>query len=246
MSDIFASAKSVLRRANHHIADLETAIKTTAPRQPYAYSTELDSQTGHYLHVLTFSESFSDDTSCILFDAINNLRASLDQMTFAVAHRHRGGNKIAYFPFAKDLVHWPNKINGLKNDLPPQVRTLFETFKPYKGGCNTLWALNELANTKKHAILSPVSFGQAKITYHEPNMPPITWAPPAIGSEAKIIFYRSIDPPNRHPNIEIAYGIVIEHPEPILQSQPPIALLNAMSGIVQNILMATEAECRII
>jgi hypothetical protein len=101
MSDIFSSAKSVWRRANHHIADLEVAIKSTAPSRPYTYSAERDKQTGDYLHVLRFSESFSDDASCILFDAINNLRSALDQMTYSVANKHRGGNKPAPFPFAK-------------------------------------------------------------------------------------------------------------------------------------------------
>jgi hypothetical protein len=165
-------------------------------------------------------------------------------MTFAVVDKYRGGKKVAYFPFAKDVIYWPDKIKGLKNDLPAQIIAVFESFKPYKGGCNALWAINELANTQKHAILVPVGFGQARITYHEPNMPEITYAPPAIGSKTKIVFYRSAEPFNRHPNIEIAYSVVIEHPEPILQSQPPVGLLNTMSGIVQRILMCTEAECR--
>jgi hypothetical protein len=155
MQDIFASAKSVLSRAKHHIADLETTIKVFTPDKPYTHAIERDSQTGDYLQVLIFSESFSDDISCIMFDAVNNLRACLDQMTYAIAMRHRPGrnaDKFVPFPFASDLNHWLNRTNGLKDDLPTQVRTLFGSFKPYKGGNNTLWAMNKLANTKKHAI----------------------------------------------------------------------------------------------
>ncbi len=246
MTDIFRSAKSVLSRANHHIADLENAIKVFSPDKPYTHSVEHDLETGHYVHVLRFSESFSDDISCIMFDAVNNLRASLDQMTYAIAVKHRGApEKWAYFPFAKDAHHWPNRINGLKNDLPPEITAIFDRFKPYKGGNDTLWALNEIANTKKHAILVPVDFGSAKITLHtESHMPDITLAPPFLAKETELIIYRSPDPPERHPNIEITYGIIVRHPEPILHSQSPVPLLNAMSVEVARIVLDTEVTCR--
>jgi hypothetical protein len=77
----------------------------------------------------------------------------------------------------------------------------------------------------------------------EAHMPDMVFAPP-LAQETKIVLYRSADPPERHPNIEITYSVVIRHPEPTLQSQPPVPLLNTISGIVQSLLMATEAECR--
>jgi hypothetical protein len=166
MSDTFASAKSVLRRADHHITDLKSVIRGFTP-EPYSYRVDHDPVTGQYIHKAVFSQDFSDDVSCIMFDAVNNLRASLDQMTYAIAGKHKPGRKpdnFAPFPFAKDSAHWPNRIHGLKNDVPPEILAIFESFKPYKGGNDTLWALNEIANIKKHAILIPAGFGGTMIS----------------------------------------------------------------------------------
>ena len=57
----------------------------------YTYRADHDPVSGKYIHKITFSQNFSDDVSCIMFDAVNNLRASLDQMTYAVAMRHNPG-----------------------------------------------------------------------------------------------------------------------------------------------------------
>jgi hypothetical protein len=245
MTDIFASAKSVLRRANHHITNLEFAVKVITPDQPYSYVLDQDAKTGEYFHKLIRSQDFSGNISCIMFDAVNNLRACLDQMTFAIAVKHRGGDKFAPFPFSSDADHWPNKINGLKHDLPAQIRMLFERFKPYKGGNNTLWALNYLANVKKHALLVPA--GYLGISVRIPagtDVPPVDVTPSPSGDKDEIIIYRSFEPVNRHPNIEVTYRIVIDHPEGVIQGQPPVPLLNAMSGEVERVMIDTEAECR--
>jgi len=167
MADIFRSAKSVFRRANHHITDLQSIIQGFAPGdKPYLQRTDHDPQSGKFIHKAIFDESFADDISCLFFDAVNNLRASLDQMTFAVAMKHRPSRDpeaFAPFPFASDDTYWPNRIKGLANDIPAEICAIFERFKPYKGGNDALWSLNYVANIKKHAILIPAGFGGKRI-----------------------------------------------------------------------------------
>jgi hypothetical protein len=179
MADMFTSAKSVLRRANHHITDLESAVKVFAPDQPNAHVLEQDAKTGEYFHKLIRSEDFSDNISCIMFDAIGNLRACLDQMTYAIAVKHRGREKkFSSFPFASDETEWPNAIKRLKDNVPAEIIAAFERFKPYKGGNNTLWALNQLANFKKHALLVPAGYlGVLVRTPAGTDVPPVDVTP---------------------------------------------------------------------
>jgi hypothetical protein len=246
MGDLFASAKSVLRRANHHITDLDSAIKADAPDKQPTYIMEQDKETGDYLHKLRFREAFSDDVSCIMFDAINNLRASLDQMTFAIAVKCRGreDGDFAYFPIVTNLIDLLNRLNGLK-DIPLEIRAIFEWFKPYKGGNNALWALNYLANVKKHALLVPVWFGGTTVRIPAGGtVPPFSITRMDTASKNEIVIFRSAKPPQRHPNIEITYNVIIDHPEKIIQGQPPVSLLNAIRSEVERVLVTTEAECR--
>jgi hypothetical protein len=240
MADIFMSAKSVLRRANHHIADLKSEIETFTADKPYSYVIERDSQTGKDAHIVRFSESFSDDLSCILFDAVNNLRSCLDQMTWAIQVKHSGIKKTVYFPFASDATHWANKIKGLK-DLPGEIRTFFEGFKAYKGGDNTLFALNYIANTNKHALLIPHNFGKATM-----RLPGAPWyGMRTLGFSAdknEVVLF--LTDSNQQAQAEFTYSIVIRDTEEVIKGKHPVTLLNAMSGVVERILLGTEAECR--
>jgi hypothetical protein len=245
MGDLFASAKSVLRRANHHITDLDSAIRVGTPDKQPAYIIEQDTETGDYLHKLRFGKTFSDDVSCIMFDAINNLRASLDQMTFAIAVKCRGRAEAdpAYFPIVTNHIHLPNRLKGLKN-IPLEIRAIFEEFKPYKGGNNALWALNYLAGVKKHALLVPVGFGGTTVRIPAGGIvPPFAITPMDTASKNEIIIFRSAEPSQRRRNIEITYNVIIDHPEKIIQGQPPVSLLNAIRSEVERVLVATEAEC---
>jgi len=47
--------------------------------------------------------------------------------------------------------------NGNCKDLPPEIITLFRGFKPYKGGNDLLWALNQIVRANKHAVLAVFS-----------------------------------------------------------------------------------------
>jgi hypothetical protein len=240
MSDIFRSAKSVLRRANHHIADLKSEIGTFTADKPYTYVIERDGQTGKDAHIVRFNTEFSDDLSCIMFDAVNNLRSCLDQLTWAIQVKHSGSKNTAHFPFASDEAHWPNKIKGLKN-LPDEIVTFFKALKAYKGGDNTLFALNYIANTKKHALLIPHNFGKA--TLRLPGAPYYGMRNLGFNADKNEVVLFLTDSKHQA-QAEFTYSVVIRDPEEVIQGKHPITLLNAMSGVVERVLLGTEAECR--
>jgi hypothetical protein len=130
-------------------------------------------------------------------------------------------------------------------DVPLEIHVLFERFKPYKGGNNALWALNYLAGVQKHALLVPVWFGGTTVRIPAGSIvPPLAITRMDTASKNEIVIFRCGELPQTHPNIEITYNIIIDHPEKIIQGQPPVSLLNAIRSEVERVLVTTEAECR--
>jgi hypothetical protein len=242
MSDPFRSAKSVLRRADHHIADLKSAVQVFTADKPYVYRVDKDAKTGKYVHKAVFSEDFSDDVSCIMFDAVNNLRACLDQIVNVIENRHTN-RVILYssFPF-DEPAKWLTKVKGM-NKIPAEIRSLFEGYKAYKGGNNALWALNYIVNIKKHGLLVPTGFGGATITLPGFIKQPQRVNQPFNAEKNEIIMCIS-DWDDFRPYMEFRYSIVLSHSEPIIDGQEPVSLINAMRSEVIRIMAETETECR--
>lgn len=246
MPDPFASAKAMFRRAHHHINDLEVAVENFGTQKPYTTVVEYDPGFGKHLLKARFIESVVEDVACIMFDAISNLRACLDQMTYAIALRHRGDNEnFAYFPFAKDLAHWPNRINGMNKDLPDEIRALFATFKAYKGGDDTLWALGHIANVKKHAVLVPVGFGVGAMLSF-PNGLPATGkfisTPPELYRKDEIVI---MELPEGHavPEINLSPTVRLAHTDEVIDGQQPVSFIDGMRSVVASVCGETESCC---
>jgi hypothetical protein len=168
-------------------------------------------------------------------------------MTDAIAGKHRGESKnFAHFPFAKDAAHWPDRINGLKHDLPVGVRTLFGLFQPYKGGNDTLWALNYIANLKNHKILIPVGFGLGAILRFPDWTPPpdafLTIGPEVYRKDEIIMF--ALGDTDPVPQVHLSPVVVIDNPEKIINGKQPVPLLNQMSIWVKSIVSDTETLCQ--
>ncbi len=248
MHDPFSSAKAVLRRADKHIADLELAVDAFKTGKPYAFVVEFDPNFGKHLLKAKFDIQIFEDMSCIIFDAVGNLRACLDQLSHTVALKHRGVSKnFAYFPFCKGATYWPDRINGMKNDLPPEVIALFECFQPYKGGNNSLWAVDYLANVQKHARLMPVGVGSAgaMLTFPTGVSPTgeFVKVPAHLTREDEIIIL-AVLPETPIPIMKLSTFVVIDDAEEVIKGKKPVSLLKIMSGYVANVVRDTEAVCK--
>lgn len=243
MSDIFRSAKSVLRRAGKHIENLENELRIPRNQQPFAYKVDFDEKLKTYIHKVVFDEGFCEDLSCIMFDAVNNMRSSLDQMTFAIATKFTGKDiSKAYFPFAKSAIEWSNNTKKIQY-LPPAIIARFKSFQPYKGGNDTLWALNFIANTKKHALLIPVSMGMGLISRKEGKGYEVAFR--MIDRPDNEIFLGTSNSPEPDKNINFSYSMQIRHNETVIDRKSPVHLLKAIKLEVDHILFETEKDyCR--
>ena len=152
----FESPRLTLKRAKHHIHDLKEVIqafKNEQP-QPWSYEIDTDSQPPNTVYKIKFYQLPPTDATCILFDAVNNLRATLDQIGYSAAI---ASGKIkperTKFLFGNDVKD-PSKWKS--TGLPTEIVDLFRSVEPYEGGNGQrLWAVNRLCNLKKHSQLVP-------------------------------------------------------------------------------------------
>lgn len=88
---------------------------------------------------------------------INTLRSSLDMVAVAVGKRHKVlFPDDIYFPVANsatDFLSGNYKGSKFVKGLPRADRELIETFRPYKGGNNLLFALHQMDIVRKHRRL---------------------------------------------------------------------------------------------
>jgi hypothetical protein len=253
MADLFYSPRLTLVRAQHHIRDFSQAVREFVTSKPWTHVVDQDPDTGQHIHKIRIDRQLPEMLPCILFDATNNMRAALDQAGYASAIAAGSPSlKAIKFPFSSCEEKFRDHVAGACKDLPPQVCEIFASYQPYRGGNDTLWALNEIANAKKHLALKPLAMRPPSVFYTadvigdgwrseivSPGGAGIGWDP----EEREVTL--AITPPGVQPRIttDVTFDIAIEGVDAISRQQAS-HVLNAMSGIVGRILIATEAECR--
>ena len=212
MTDVFRSPKLTLNRARHHIDDFNAVVIAFAKSRPSAEIVDKDTKPGYEIHKIVFTRELPETLSCILFDATNNLRAVLDQCGYTSALC--SGSKTfkgIKFPFSSDAAEFANHIKGYGLDLPAQVKALFDGYQAYERGNPTLWAVNKIANAKKHFGLIPLPISSPYATFIA-DVGPEGW----VGHDGKVDergFFRGWDPIKR----EITLATVLSGHDPHIQ-----------------------------
>lgn len=246
----FSSPKMTLANAKYHIGNLRAGLHAFVHDKPWSHIIEDNFELQKQLHKVRFNQPLAENLPNIVFDAANNLRSVLDQCGYAAASANGIKQpKRAFFPIADDDAGLRDVIGRKRcKDLPPEILALFCGFKPYKGGNDAIWALNRLANTKKHAILIPIGFtgfalaggkmqfgnvdGGAEIGF--------TWDP----LENEITFMKAGINAKIEYDTNFTVSIGFDGSQEVIGGQPPIPVLDTMCREVERVLMATEAECR--
>jgi hypothetical protein len=161
MPDPFETSRRKIARAKVHIADLERETRVFFDARPYTVVVELDpEEPKHQVHKLKFDRPLPDSFAALTADAIHNLRSALDNVGYGLAvAAGRVNAKYTAFPFAGGVVEFDNSIKGRSKDIPEEIHAVFRAYKPYKGGNDFLWALNEVqTNTScSPSLLVPCS-----------------------------------------------------------------------------------------
>jgi hypothetical protein len=253
MPDLFHSPRLTLARAQHHIRDFNQIVQEFVNSKPCVYFVDKQTQPGQDLHKVQFTSDPPDMLPCVLFDATNNLRAVLDQAGYASAVSANSPSlKAVKFPFGPTLQDWRNNVTGDCKDLPLEIRAIFEAAKSYKGGNNTLWAVNEVANAKKHQALRPVVVSTPSAFFKAQSIGPggldevtspggfgIGWKP----EKREITLWSAPAATRTDLDLNLTFSIVIDGVDVIAGQQAAI-FLNSAYDEVGRVLLETEAECR--
>jgi hypothetical protein len=104
----------------------------------------------------------SFDALCAAGDVVNNLRSALDHLVFQLidVHSPNAAPEVferCAFPICKNQAAYEKgKRQGRLEGMSPSAIRLIDTSKPYKGGNDALWILNELNNICKHRLILTV------------------------------------------------------------------------------------------
>lgn len=154
---MFESAKLKLKRADHHIADLEREFKAFVSSKPYTCGVHNDSDTGKVFVEIVLNDLFPEAIPVIIGDAINNLRCVLDHVVWALVGWDGGKqDRHTKFPMGQDRASYNGTCNGIKtpSSCVKDLLVFFEAFPEGRG--KALYILNELNNADKHRIITPV------------------------------------------------------------------------------------------
>lgn len=251
MSNHLAGSRQRAARAKAHIRNLDRIVKSFIRRKPYKHVIEPHPDGIHEIHKLkarrrNLPHSFADFST----DAIQNMRAALDQAVYAIALAHGISNhrvlRSVAFPFSSSASDFQTRLKGACPGFPQEILKLLGSFKPYKGGINTLWAINELANTSKHKTLTTVAFRiVAAHTYEISGMGNIVFPPQWNRTRNEFVLGTAM--PNTRVMYRVGFAFNIGLDDiPLIAGKPIIGVLNDMASIVDSLLDQLESEgCRI-
>jgi hypothetical protein len=246
----FDSPRRTLQRAKHHIRDLKDVIGTFTVEHPWSYVIDSESQAPNDVHKIRFHTPPPASAASILFDAVNNLRASLDQIGYSAAIASgKIDPKGTNFPFGKhaDGVEEVFKKNRAHLTLSPEIMDLFRSAEPYKGGSGQLlWAINKLCNTKKHCNLVPTMVTGATFIARPPTGAPAgtglagsNWMP----NELELILM--VVPAEDDPDLSGSFSFTVSVDSvDFIRDKPIVVVLEGAAAMVADLLVSAEAICQ--
>ncbi len=171
----------------------------------------------------------------------------MDQTGYAAAVASgKTSPKKTQFPISDSLTELENLIVGRKvcKDIPDEIVSLFRSFKPCKGGNDTLWTLNQLRNSA-HTSLVPVMVGGANIEIrHGRGSAEIIAVDPIYDSEKnEIVFGRGTVGEHRNYSVSPSFNISFNDAR-VRRREHALTFFYRAGGMVEDILASTETKCR--
>ena len=248
--DPFYSPRARLKRANEHIGRLHKRVEGFFKKAPYRQVVELDADGITQLYKFKFTKRLPESCTHSAAEALEALRSTLDQVGYAAAVASgKTAPKKTQFPIGDDPVGLEYLIGRkVSKDLPDEILSLFRSFKPYKGGNDSIWALNKLANAK-HTRLLPVAVAADGMHVRHLRMmgvgsDAIKIPVPVFNSEKNEIIFARV-PLGSELKYDLGFSFLVALGDiDIVARHQAVAVLRTMSAEVKRILMATEAECR--
>jgi hypothetical protein len=161
MSEPFRESRLKIKRADKHIADINSLLQSFIDSDFYDLAIDKGADSGeNFLRVAIREGLPAEDYALIIGDALHNLRSALD-LAFYQSVILCGGTptKWTRFPVADTREELKSRLNSaLKEQRISRVLSniLLDVVKAYKSGNGALWTLHDWNITDKHQLLIPV------------------------------------------------------------------------------------------
>jgi hypothetical protein len=248
MAEPFRSSWLKLARGKQHVEVLKGKIDAFNLERPYERVIEANPEEPSYLDwKARLIKPIPDGLPEIIGDAAFNLRAALDHAIYGFAIA--GGRtkpREAYFPISGSSTAFEPNLKGRCRDVPQEIYPIIRMFKPYKGGNDLLWALNEVCLRDKHILLTPTCNGAvvnkgslvgnpAEIRF--PANP--TW----LSSKNEIVFFSAKAEVQIYYDLKITCFIAFDE-MPVIGGQPILGFFEHAAHAVEIVIASIEGRAR--
>lgn len=246
MTKPFDTARRKLSWAEKRLNELNSEIFEFGQRNPYKRVVEIDpNNPNHIVHKVVPTENIPESTIDLTAEVIGALRTALDSAVFDIAQATGVANpRYAAFPFAGTLDEMPDALGRCK-DVPEPIKSLFCGFVPYRGGNESLWALNKLCNTDKHRILQPLGTGAVRTGAYVKGKGFFSMPDPHVWDSTKneMVLLEISKNSEFDYQFDVTLYIAFGQIEG-LERAPVVSNLKVMGRSVHITVNAMEAECR--
>ena len=242
---LFPSQEKI-KRAKAKFSYLMGSINNYIRSNPY--SIRKQTYGDRFYVIASRDKDIPEDVSFEVVELVYHLRTALDKMMVALVARNERGTSGVGFPFGGmssngEPEQFPTKRmeDGIKKKLTTDQWALIEAQRPYPGGNDTLWAINELSNEDKHrkdlveALADPGA--SVDITRLEPSSTvSIGINNPAVihDQEREVVLFSTDLARNKRIDSTISPAVVFG-PIPPVQGQNVLVTLNQQIRLVEGI-----------
>jgi hypothetical protein len=193
--------------------------------------------------VATISASVPLRFGVIVGEVIYNLRSCLDQMICQAIVGN--GEKLTHhsgFPISRSPKEFEFAFPGKVKGASTEVAALVKALKPYKGGNDGLWYLNEMSNNEKHKFPVLVAARYTELIIRPRSVPTPYRFPQrrVILLQAGTELSRVVGGPEVNVNPEFTFRIAFGENQ-ILEGEPVIELLQQLADWVEGTIQPFEA-----
>jgi hypothetical protein len=157
-ADRLSGIRAKIERANHHITELKREFAALTESDNYGVEIDQEMQAGQKVFRVKIRSKIPHEFSCIIGDAVHNLRASLDHLIWqlTLAEGKEKPCKQHEFPLAETRAGYKTKLARIIQGIHPDAVELIQETKPYKRRRrrdNLFWLIHHLDIVDKHRHL---------------------------------------------------------------------------------------------
>jgi hypothetical protein len=243
-----------VKRAKHHIADLDRQIHLffIGKPNPYPLIREVDPEFGDLVFKLGKCSPIPEDFPLIIGDILQNLRTALDHLVWQLILSNGSVPKVpaSGFPIMKSAGEYKSKSPRKVNGMAPEAIKMIDALKPYCEGSEDLFGLHILNNADKHRLLLVVGAAHTatRVTVRLSPTPrefrvalpaPLKWSYPLKdGTELYRIFKDDISDFEQDPQFtfQIAFGDA-----EVMNGEPLLPPLHQLANLIDAIIIKFDA-----